>query len=240
MFLHNLMKAPSEIGNHLYILMTRERLMHMLCQTTNVDLEQLSLHMLSHACSKQDIEPVVAEMFLRLLFCPSFDQLLDANTQFRIEQKLPCKNILTIFLGTWILSTHGRYKCFLNLSVPGFQQLLSIKKPRQYNPSYILCPYFMSESKNLSNIQVCKFLEVSCLSFLPEYGPKLKEDYVSIGHLPKIQKGRKEKCCSCGLFNCCKSSWQKVLSGIFAVQVCYFVIIISELLILFLNRFGLS
>ncbi|KAM0921948.1 hypothetical protein ACQ4PT_006505 [Festuca glaucescens] len=43
-----------------------------------------------------------------------------------------------------------------------------------------------------------------------EYGPKLKEDYVSVGHLPKIQKGRKEKCCSCGLFNCCKSSWQKV------------------------------
>lgn len=42
--------------------------------------------------SKQDIEPVVAEMFLQLLFCPSFDQLSDANIQFLTEQKLPCKN----------------------------------------------------------------------------------------------------------------------------------------------------
>ena len=75
----------------------------MLCKIPKVDLEQLSLHMLSHACSKQDTEPVVAEMFLQLLFCPSFDQLLDANTQFLTEQKLPCKNILTIFLETWIL-----------------------------------------------------------------------------------------------------------------------------------------
>lgn len=100
----------------------------MLCKIPKVDLEQLSLHMLSHACSKQDTEPVVAEMFLQLLFCPSFDQLLDANTQFLTEQKLPCKNILTIFLETWILSTHGRYKSFVHLLYQ-FQQLLSIKKP---------------------------------------------------------------------------------------------------------------
>ena len=31
-------------------------------------------------------------------------------------------------------------------------------------------------------------MEVSRLSFLPEYGPKLKEDYVTVKHLPKIQK----------------------------------------------------
>jgi hypothetical protein len=43
--------------------------------------------------SKQDIEPVVAEMFLQVLFCLSFDQLLDAKTLFLIEQKLQCKNI---------------------------------------------------------------------------------------------------------------------------------------------------
>jgi hypothetical protein len=65
----------------------------MLYHIANVELEQLSLHMLSHACSKQDIEPVVAEMFLQVLFCLSFDQLWGVNTQFLIEQKLPCKNI---------------------------------------------------------------------------------------------------------------------------------------------------
>ncbi|XP_051204018.1 phospholipase D zeta 1 isoform X2 [Lolium perenne] len=70
--------------------------------------------------------------------------------------------------------------------------------------------HFFGNLDIVNSREVCKFLEVSCLSFLPEYGPKLKEDYVSVGHLPKIQKGRKEKCCSCGLFNCCKSSWQKV------------------------------
>ncbi|XP_044450031.1 phospholipase D zeta 1 isoform X2 [Aegilops tauschii subsp. strangulata] len=70
--------------------------------------------------------------------------------------------------------------------------------------------HFFGNLDIVNSREVCKFLEVSCLSFLPEYGPKLKEDYVSIGHLPKIQKGHKEKCCSCGLFSCCKSSWQKV------------------------------
>jgi hypothetical protein len=53
----------------------------------------LSLHMLFHACSKQDIEPVVAETFLQVLFYLSFDQLLDVKTLFPIEQKLQCKNI---------------------------------------------------------------------------------------------------------------------------------------------------
>ncbi|KAI5018265.1 phospholipase D zeta 1 [Hordeum vulgare subsp. vulgare] len=70
--------------------------------------------------------------------------------------------------------------------------------------------HFFGNLDIVNSREVCKFLEVSCLSFLPEYGPKLKEDYVSIGHLPKIQKGHREKCCSCGLFSCCKSSWQKV------------------------------
>lgn len=59
-------------------------------------------------------------------------------------------------------------------------------------------------------LQVCKFLEVSSLSFLPEYGPKLKEDYVSVRHLPKIQNGDDKRCCACGWFSCCNSNWQKV------------------------------
>ncbi|KAL5230423.1 hypothetical protein ABZP36_029199 [Zizania latifolia] len=70
--------------------------------------------------------------------------------------------------------------------------------------------HFLGNLDIVNSREVCKFLEVSCLSFLPEYGPKLKEDYVSVGHLPKIQKDRKENCCSCGLFSCCKSNWQKV------------------------------
>ncbi|KAM0923435.1 hypothetical protein ACQ4PT_005533 [Festuca glaucescens] len=58
--------------------------------------------------------------------------------------------------------------------------------------------------------EVCKFLEVSLLSFLPEYGPKLKEDYVTVGHLPKIDTNSTQGCCSSSCFRFCSSSWQKV------------------------------
>lgn len=67
------------------------------------------------------------------------------------------------------------------------------------------------------------------MSFLPEYGPKLKEDYVSVGHLPKIQKDRKKQCCSCGLFNCCKSNWQKVSSFLHSCFVFRYFVVVSEL-----------
>lgn len=66
---------------------------------------------------------------------------------------------------------------------------------------------------DLCKLQVCKFLEVSRLSFLPEYGPKLKEDYVTVRHLPNIRHDDDdddERCCSCGWFSCCYSSWRKV------------------------------
>jgi hypothetical protein len=56
----------------------------MIYHIANGGLEQLSFHILFHACSKQDIEPVVAEMFLQVLFYLSFDQLLDANNLFLI------------------------------------------------------------------------------------------------------------------------------------------------------------
>ncbi|KAI3939506.1 hypothetical protein MKW92_032301, partial [Papaver armeniacum] len=62
--------------------------------------------------------------------------------------------------------------------------------------------------------EVCKFLEVSKLSFAPEYGPKLKEDYVMVKHLPKIPRDDDDtKCCSCCLFNCWNDNWQKVSCG---------------------------
>ena len=70
------------------------------------------------------------------------------------------------------------------------------------------------------------------MSFLPEYGPKLKEDYVSVGHLPKIQKDRKKQCCSCGLFNCCKSNWQKVSSFLQLCFVLRYFVVVFELLVI--------
>lgn len=60
--------------------------------------------------------------------------------------------------------------------------------------------------------QVCKFLEVSKLSFAAEYGPKLKEDYVMVKHLPKLAKNDDSgRCCACHWFDCCNDNWQKVM-----------------------------
>ncbi|BAH91027.1 Os01g0310100, partial [Oryza sativa Japonica Group] len=70
--------------------------------------------------------------------------------------------------------------------------------------------HFLGNMEIVNSREVCKFLEVSLLSFLPEYGPKLKEDYVTVGHLPKIDEGSSNICCLCGCFSFCNSSWQKV------------------------------
>ncbi|XP_009146061.1 phospholipase D zeta 1 isoform X2 [Brassica rapa] len=49
------------------------------------------------------------------------------------------------------------------------------------------------------------------LSFSPEYGPKLKEDYIMVKHLPKISKSDdSDRCCGCCWFCCCNDNWQKV------------------------------
>ncbi|KAK1291392.1 Phospholipase D p1 [Acorus calamus] len=71
--------------------------------------------------------------------------------------------------------------------------------------------HFLENLDIANSPEVCKFLEVSKLSFLPEYGPKLKEEYVTVRHLPKIQKdGDDRKCCTCHWFSCCNGNWQKV------------------------------
>lgn len=70
--------------------------------------------------------------------------------------------------------------------------------------------HFLENLDIANSREVCKFLEVSKLSFSPEYGPKLKEDYVMVRHLPKIQKDDDRKCCTCHWFNCCNNNWQKV------------------------------
>ncbi|KAK4388413.1 Phospholipase D zeta 1 [Sesamum angolense] len=47
--------------------------------------------------------------------------------------------------------------------------------------------------------------------FSPEYGPKLKEDYIMVKHLPRILDNDDDRtCCSCQWFCCCRDNWQKV------------------------------
>ncbi|XP_015900013.1 phospholipase D zeta 1 isoform X1 [Ziziphus jujuba] len=71
--------------------------------------------------------------------------------------------------------------------------------------------HFLGNMDIVNSREVCRFLEVSYLSFSPEYGPKLKEDYVMVKHLPKIPRhDDSRKCCACSWFNCCNDNWQKV------------------------------
>ncbi|KAL7080895.1 hypothetical protein ACP275_14G006500 [Erythranthe tilingii] len=71
--------------------------------------------------------------------------------------------------------------------------------------------HFLSNIDIVNSQEVCKFLEVSKLSFAPEYGPKLKEDYIMVKHLPKILDNAEDRrCCSCQWLCCCRDNWQKV------------------------------
>ncbi|KAJ9181873.1 hypothetical protein P3X46_005920 [Hevea brasiliensis] len=71
--------------------------------------------------------------------------------------------------------------------------------------------HFLGNLDIVNSREVCKFLEVSKLSFFPEYGPKLKEDYVMAKHLPKIPSNDDSgKCCACHWFSCCNDNWQQV------------------------------
>ncbi|PSR92563.1 Phospholipase D zeta 1 like [Actinidia chinensis var. chinensis] len=77
--------------------------------------------------------------------------------------------------------------------------------------------HFLSNIDIVNSREVCKFLEVSKLSFSPEYGPKLKEDFVMVKHLPKIPRDDDHtKCCSCHWFSCCNDNWQ---SGTRSIQL---------------------
>ncbi|KAK4782951.1 hypothetical protein SAY86_007325 [Trapa natans] len=71
--------------------------------------------------------------------------------------------------------------------------------------------HFLGNMDIVNCPEVCKFLEVSKLSFSPEYGPKLKEDYVMVKHLPKIPRPDDyRRCCLCDWLSCCNDNWQKV------------------------------
>ncbi|PWA53084.1 phospholipase D P2 [Artemisia annua] len=68
--------------------------------------------------------------------------------------------------------------------------------------------HFLGNIDIVNTREVCKFLEVSKLSFSPEYGPKLKEDYVMVQHLNHIQ--REDTNVGCFMGYCCRNNWQKV------------------------------
>ncbi|KAM2713038.1 hypothetical protein EV1_032963 [Malus domestica] len=71
--------------------------------------------------------------------------------------------------------------------------------------------HFLGNMDLVNSREVCKFLEVSKLSFLQEYGPKLKEGYVMVKHLPKITGANSDvKSCAYLCLDCCSNNWQKV------------------------------
>ncbi|XP_021682219.2 phospholipase D zeta 1 isoform X2 [Hevea brasiliensis] len=71
--------------------------------------------------------------------------------------------------------------------------------------------HFLGNMDIVNSREVCKFLEVSKLSFSREYGPKLKEGYVMAKHLSNIScTDANIRCCPCSLFDCCNNNWRKV------------------------------
>ncbi|GLT94856.1 hypothetical protein SLE2022_125730 [Rubroshorea leprosula] len=70
--------------------------------------------------------------------------------------------------------------------------------------------HFLGNMDIVNSREVCKFLEVSKLSFLQEYGPKLKEGYVLAKHVSRAADNTEVRCGLCELLNCCNNKWRKV------------------------------
>jgi len=75
--------------------------------------------------------------------------------------------------------------------------------------------YFLASIELVNTREVCRFLEVSKLSFTPEYGPKLREGYLMVCHLSRIPSDDDESpsCCSSFWISCCcwlSPNWQRV------------------------------
>ncbi|XP_059439509.1 phospholipase D zeta 1-like [Corylus avellana] len=68
--------------------------------------------------------------------------------------------------------------------------------------------HFLGNMDIVNSREVCKFLEVSKLSFLREFGSKLKEGYVMVKHLPRVDSD--VKCWVLRWSSCCQSNWEKV------------------------------
>ncbi|KAJ7522274.1 hypothetical protein O6H91_18G004000 [Diphasiastrum complanatum] len=94
---------------------------------------------------------------------------------------------------------------------PALGRSLSISQKVTLAMQNYLC-HFLGSLEILNTREVCKFLEVSKLSFAREYGPKkLKEGYVMVQHLTNIHPDAdsgcsfwRSRCC------CCNRRWQKV------------------------------
>lgn len=70
--------------------------------------------------------------------------------------------------------------------------------------------HFLGNMDIVNSREVCKFLEVSKLSFLQEYGPKLKEGYVLAKHVSGAVNSE-VRCGICELFSfCSNNNWSKV------------------------------
>ncbi|KAK2456651.1 phospholipase D P1 [Trifolium repens] len=69
---------------------------------------------------------------------------------------------------------------------------------------------FLGNLEIVNSREVCKFLEVSKLSFLQEYGPKLREGYVTLKHLSNISLDSDVTCFPCHWFHFCDNNWKKV------------------------------
>ncbi|CAI9103469.1 OLC1v1001952C1 [Oldenlandia corymbosa var. corymbosa] len=71
--------------------------------------------------------------------------------------------------------------------------------------------HFLGNLDIVNTREVCKFLEVSKLSFSPEFGPKLKEDYVMVKRSSTMPKEDiYSRCCICHWAGCCRDKWEKV------------------------------
>ncbi|XP_022156371.1 phospholipase D zeta 2-like isoform X2 [Momordica charantia] len=71
--------------------------------------------------------------------------------------------------------------------------------------------HFLGNLDIVNSREVCKFLEVSKMSFVREYGPKLKEGYLMVKHLKQLTGSDSSiKCCACHWCSCCDYNWKKV------------------------------
>lgn len=90
----------------------------------------------------------------------------------------------------------------------GKQQIIS-DKAKAAMQGYL--NHFLGNLDIINSREVCKFLEVSRLSFSEEYGPKLKEGYVLVKHLGGSSEDNtcpgSWLCICCG---CCGTNWRKV------------------------------
>ncbi|KAI4349929.1 hypothetical protein L6164_010470 [Bauhinia variegata] len=68
--------------------------------------------------------------------------------------------------------------------------------------------HFLGNTDIVNSREVCKFLEVSKLSFSQEYGPKLKEGYVMVNHISS--RDSVVTCLPCDWFSCFNSNWHKL------------------------------